>query len=257
MLATLGTFAVVYGGATDSTDKHSTEGTTTTFFHKPSAPLIGNLLALIGSFAYGSYQVLYKLYAALPSDPEVAAERMYEEIPGDDAEAAVVDKTDAVCPPPFGLHPNFITSVLGSFTFIVLWIPLPVLHWSGAEPFSLPPNKWTAVIIACIALTGSTSVAGSMVVVLSVPLVFLLIFLLGLVRNMGPNHRFCWQSLNYCPHPHSRCEFIVMPPGLIIDMYQVLFGPGLEVLTFWSLLGSGVIVLAFAVLAYDTFTKKT
>jgi drug/metabolite transporter (DMT)-like permease len=167
VLATLGTFAVVYGGASVSKDKHSTEGKTTNFVHKPSAPLIGNLLALIGSLAYGSYQVLYKLYAALPSDPEVAAERMYEEIPGDEVEAAVeiVDKTDAVCPPPFGLHPNFITSVLGLFTFIILWIPLPVLHWSGAEPFRLPPNKWTALIIASIALTGSTSVAGSMVVI--------------------------------------------------------------------------------------------
>jgi len=167
VLATLGTFAVVYGGVAVSKDKHSTEGQTTNFDHKPS-PLIGNLLALIGSFAYGSYQVLYKLYAALPSDPEVATERMYEEIPGDEVEEAAVervDKTDAVCPPPFGLHPNFITSVLGLFTFIFLWIPLPILHWSGAEPFVPPPNKWTALIIASIALTGSTSVAGSMVVI--------------------------------------------------------------------------------------------
>jgi drug/metabolite transporter (DMT)-like permease len=169
VLATLGTFMVVYGGVVAPKDS---EGLTTTMnpSHRPSAPLIGNVLALIASFGYGLYQVLYKIYAALPSDPDVATERLYEEIPEDEAEAAVerVDKTDAVYPPPFGLHPNFITSVLGFFTFIMLWIPLPFLHWSGAEPFLLPPNRWTALTIAGIALTGLTFNAGFMVAISSI-----------------------------------------------------------------------------------------
>ena len=165
VLATLGTFMVVYGGVVGKDSESLT--TSISPSHRPSAPIIGNCLALIASFGYGLYQVLYKIYAALPSDPDVAAERLYEEIPGDEAEAAVerVDKTDAVYPPPFGLHPNFITSVLGFFTFNILWIPLPFLHWSGVEPFLLPPDKWTALTIAGIALTGLTFNAGFMVAI--------------------------------------------------------------------------------------------
>jgi drug/metabolite transporter (DMT)-like permease len=142
--------------------------TTTTISFKPSAPLLGNLLTLVASFGYGLYQVLYKIYAALPSDPEVASDPMYEQIPEDvedeaPAEATHIDPAEAVYPPPFGFHPNLLTSLLGFTTLITLWIPIPFLHWSGAELFRVPPNALTVLSIAGIALSGVVFNAGLMV----------------------------------------------------------------------------------------------
>ena len=165
-LATLGVIAVVYGGTTTSTKT----GTTSVFVFKPTAPLFGNLLTLVASFGYGLYQVLYKIYAALPSDPEVTSEGFYQEI------AEVEDSThdpdpdhdlgsnheDAVYPPPFGFHPNLLSSLLGFFTIILLWIPIPFLHYSGVEIFRLPPDFFTVLTIAGIALSGVVFNAGLM-----------------------------------------------------------------------------------------------
>ena len=156
-LATLGVITVVYGGTTVSTKK----GTISGFVFKPTAPLFGNLLTLIASFAYGLYQVLYKIYATLPSDPEVVSEGLYQEISGEDGirdpdpghDLGSIQE-DAVYPPPFGFHPNLLTSVMGFFTFILLWIPIPFLHYSGVEIFRLPPNFLTVLSISGIALGG-------------------------------------------------------------------------------------------------------
>jgi len=228
-LATLGVIAVVYGGTT-STTKKNVSSNSSVFGFKPTAPLFGNLLTLVASFGYGLYQVLYKIYATLPSDPEVAAERFYQGVPGEDGilnpdiDLASIPE-DAVYPPPFGFHPNLLTSMIGLFTFIVLWIPIPFLHHSGAEIFRLPPNLFTVMAIAGIALSGVVFNAGLMV-------------LLGI---WGP---------------------IIVSVGSLLTIVLVLisdiiFGAGTNVLTMWSLLGSGAIMLAFGVLAYDMFTKRS
>ena len=160
-LATLGVVAVVYGGTTTPSEKATTSG----FVFKLSAPLLGNLMTLLASFGYGLYQVLYKIYAALPSDPEVVSEGLYQEISGEDG---IRDhdlgsiQGDAVYPPPFGFHPNLLTSLMGFFTFILLWIPIPFLHYSGAEIFRLPPNFLTVLTISGIALGGVVFNAGFM-----------------------------------------------------------------------------------------------
>ena len=156
--ATLGVIAVVYGGTTTTTKKVTTSG----FVFKPSAPLLGNLMTLVASFGYGLYQVLYKIYAALPSDPEVVSEGLYQEISREDSHDLGSTQEDTVYPPPFGLHPNLLTSLMGFFTFILLWIPIPFLHYSGAEIFKLPPNFFTALTISGIALSGVVFNAGFM-----------------------------------------------------------------------------------------------
>ncbi|KAH9486952.1 hypothetical protein JR316_0001018 [Psilocybe cubensis] len=230
LLATLGTVAVVYGGSTASPEKEPTAGNLAGISLKPTAPLLGNLLTLVASFAYGLYQVLYKIYAALPSDPEVASHRTYEQIPDDDETVNTIDGNvnvdleDAVYPPPFGLHPNLLTSLMGLCTTFVLWIPIPFLHWTGAEVFRLPPNATAVLTIFGIAFTGVIFNAGFMI-------------LLGV---WGP---------------------IIVSVGNLLTIVLVLisdiiFGAGMEVITFWSFVGSGVIVIAFAVLAYETFTKR-
>lgn len=170
VLATLGTFAVVYGGVADS---KSAGGKlyATPLSNKPSAPLLGNLLTLLASFACGLYTVLYKMYAALPFDPEVTAERCeYEQLP-DDEEGLVpsdlpserLDTTGAVYPPPFGLHSNLMTSLMGFFTLVIFWIPLPLLHWSGTEVFRFPSDMWTVSMIGLIGLSAMLFNAGYMV----------------------------------------------------------------------------------------------
>ena len=170
-LATLGVIAVVYGGATTSTKI----GTTSGFVFKPTAPLFGNLLTLVASFGYGLYQVLYKIYAALPSDPEVASEGLYQEVSGEDSIRDPAPdhvlrsiQEDAVYPPPFGFHPNLLTSIMGFFTFSLLWIPIPFLHYFGAEIFRLPPNLFTVLTISGIALGGVVFNAGFMASLLTI-----------------------------------------------------------------------------------------
>jgi drug/metabolite transporter (DMT)-like permease len=172
-LATLGVLAVVYGGSTADSGKPSLREVklkATTAYIRPTAPLVGDLLTLIASFGYGLYQVLYKKYAALPSDPEILAERHYEQIPGDNSATRPYDETstttnldDVVNPPPFGFHANLLTSIIGLLTFAILWIPIPILHYLDIEPFLLPPNAKTAFAIAGIALTGVIFNAGFMV----------------------------------------------------------------------------------------------
>lgn len=168
ILATLGVAVVVYGGAA-SHNEESNEALTLTV--APSAPVVGNVLTLVASFGYGLYQVLYKIYAALPSDPETRQDTPYQPIPDDDelaaeqelsAAAAALDD-DAVYPPPFGLHANLLTSLIGITTCILLWIFLPILHNTGLEIFRWPTDTLTVVSIAGIASTGVVFNAGLMV----------------------------------------------------------------------------------------------
>ncbi|KAJ3375098.1 hypothetical protein GGF31_005820 [Allomyces arbusculus] len=71
-----------------------------------SAMDLGNLVALAGAVAYGLYEALYKKYA-VPAQPSVA-------------------------------FANFFTGCIGVFTVLVLWIPIPILHVLGVEPFEVP-----------------------------------------------------------------------------------------------------------------------
>ena len=163
----MGTVAVVYGGSTSSqVERSSFESPSVGLRSKPSAPLAGDLLTLMASVGYGLYQVLYKKYAALPSDPELASEGQYAQIPTHDESPLEAERShvsqDAIYPP-FGFHPNMLTSAIGLCTFVVLWIPIPILHYLDIEPFLLPGNAITYLSIAGIALGGVMFNAGFMV----------------------------------------------------------------------------------------------
>lgn len=165
ILATVGVFAVVYGGSTSS--DHNTEITSIEARTPSTKPLLGDAMTLVGSVLYGLYQVLYKKYVALPSDPEFAFEhRPYEPIRDEGDDPAHIDRIeieDAVYPPPFGFHPDFLLSGIGLCTFAVLWIPLPILHYLNIEPFSLPKDMHTLLSIIGIAVTGIAFNGGFMV----------------------------------------------------------------------------------------------
>jgi drug/metabolite transporter (DMT)-like permease len=177
-LATAGVMAVIYGGASSQGGSNERIEISRAV---PTAPLLGDLLTLVASVGYGLYQVLYKRYLALPSGPELEgppqslyapiprmsvdgvrdADPLTDDFPSDDLQP-IPDAT--VTPPPFGLHPNLLTSLAGILTLLFLWIPLPVLHYVGAEPFRWPPNWYVALVISGIALSGVVFNAGFMVI---------------------------------------------------------------------------------------------
>jgi hypothetical protein len=164
IIATLGAALVVYGGSNASNDT-GTEAVPT----ETKAPVVGDLLTLVASILYGIYQVLYKMYAALPSPPDGHFEELpvdYEPIPDPSDVSTEIpdsDKPDMIYPPPFGLYANALTTAIGVCTFLLLWIPIPILHYLGLEMFRLPTDVKTISVIAGIALSGVAFNAGLMV----------------------------------------------------------------------------------------------
>ncbi|KAJ7900324.1 hypothetical protein B0H14DRAFT_2673223 [Mycena olivaceomarginata] len=219
-LATVGVLIVVDGRS--SLEERKAAGS--------AKPIVGDLLTLVASVGYALYQVLYKKYAALPSDPELRAEAEYEHLPTSDevqyeAPGVALDSDDdAVYPPPFGLHPNLLTSAIGLCTLSVLWIFIPILHHIGAEPFLLPGSLKVIFTIVGIALSGVVFNAGFMV-------------LLGV---WGPIITSVGNLLTI----------------VLVSISDVLWGAGLEAVTLGSVVGCSVIVAAFGVLVYDMLDKR-
>ncbi|KAI8575084.1 hypothetical protein K450DRAFT_263411 [Umbelopsis ramanniana AG] len=90
---------------------------------------LGIPLAVAGAVAYGYYEVFYKQYAS-------------------PVKATV-------------LFANVVTGLIGVTSLFILWVPIPILHFSGYEIFQLP--SWTTLgYIFAIALTGVMYNAGFM-----------------------------------------------------------------------------------------------
>jgi len=228
-LATVGVVMVVYGGASQQ-DETANEATMAV---RPTAPLIGNLLTLLASFGYGLYQVLYKVYATLPSDPESKQENLYQTVPEDEDEgvaaerevSAVAFDDDAVYPPPYGLHANLLTSLMGVVTCLVLGIFLPILHNTGLEIFHWPSDGLIVASIVGIASTGVVFNSGLMV----------------LLGTWGPIITSVGNLLTI----------------VLVLISDIIFGNGMATITIWSLVGCSAIVFAFGVLAYDMFVRRS
>lgn len=176
ILATAGAAAVIYGGSTSDNDSPAEIAQEQSKI--PNA-LIGDILTLFAAIVYGVYQVLYKIHAALPTDPdpvEALIPTAYESLPEsleDESHFArilgPVDDQDMVYPPPFALYANLLTSAIGVCTLMVLWIPIPIMQLSHVHNFELPTDPWTAFTILGIAFTGVISNAGLMVSILDPP----------------------------------------------------------------------------------------
>ena len=93
----------------------------------PDNRTLGNLIIGIGSVMYGLYEVLYKKYACPP---------------------------EGTSPTRGMLFANTFGSMVGSFTFCVLWLPLPILHFTGVERFELPSGR-TAALLAVSTLSNA------------------------------------------------------------------------------------------------------
>ncbi|TFK57105.1 hypothetical protein OE88DRAFT_1650684 [Heliocybe sulcata] len=227
--ATVGAAAVVYGGSSSvpDTPEPAPEGSArTAALIRPTAPLLGDLLTLVASITYGLYQVLYKKYIALPTDPEFDPAEDYDRLPASENEDAVAveeallpSSDHPLSPLPFGLYANFFTSAIGLCTLALLWIPIPILHYLDLEHFKLPGNIFTVGVIACIAMTGVIFNGGLMI-------------LLGI---WGP---------------------IITSVGnlmtiVLVFISDVIWGGAVQTVTIWSAIGASIIVGAFGVLVYD------
>lgn len=167
-IAIVGVLVVAYGDS--SPGKHGSKSGGGA--GGPSAPdsddasnrLLGNLVIGVGSVLYGFYEVLYKKVACPPDG----------------------------CSPGRGMiFANTFGSLIGCFTLCVLWIPLPILHYTGIEPFELPHGEaaWMMFIsvIANVTFSGSFLVLISLTSpVLSSVAALLTIFLVAVVDQLLP-----------------------------------------------------------------------
>lgn len=100
--------------------------------------LAGNLIIGVGSVLYGFYEVLYKKLACPP---------------------------EGTSPGRGMIFANTFGSLIGSFTLLVLWIPLPILHVMGWEKFELPHGE--AAWLMCISVLANAIFSGSFLVLIS------------------------------------------------------------------------------------------
>lgn len=62
-----------------------------------------------------------------------------------------------VAPSLFLMHANSITCLIGISTMLLLWIPIPILHWTGMEPFELPRSLGMYAAVAGVCFCGVVS----------------------------------------------------------------------------------------------------
>lgn len=121
-VAIVGVLVVAYGDRPEK--KVSKGGTTHPDDQEGQHRLLGNIVIGIGSVLYGLYEVLYKRFACPP---------------------------EGTSPGRGTIFANTFGSMIGAFTLLVLWIPLPFLHFMGWETFRVPTGEaaWMLLISIC------------------------------------------------------------------------------------------------------------
>jgi drug/metabolite transporter (DMT)-like permease len=133
-IAIAGVFIVAYGDTSPA--KHGSKsgggagGDKAPPSHEAENRAFGNLVIGVGSVLYGFYEVLYKRLACPPE--------------GASPERGVV-------------FANTFGSLIGLFTICVLWIPLPVLHYTGWEIFELPHGRQASMMAISVLANASKS----------------------------------------------------------------------------------------------------
>ncbi|KAH0358459.1 hypothetical protein KCU84_g8115, partial [Aureobasidium melanogenum] len=167
-VAIVGVLVVAYGDVSPS--KHGSKsgggagGPTAPEPEEASNRALGNLVIGVGSVLYGFYEVLYKKLACPPEG----------------------------CSPGRGMiFANTFGSLIGLFTLTVLWIPIPILHFTGIERFELPTGE--AAWMLLISVMANATFSGSFLVlisltspVLSSVAALLTIFLVAVVDQLLP-----------------------------------------------------------------------
>lgn len=135
VIAIAGVLVVAYGAEDQSLEEGGGD------LDKPRSGgqrFAGNMIIGAGSVLYGLYEVLYKRYACPPNG----------------------------CSPVRGvIFANTFGALLGLFTLVVLWIPLPFLHWTGLETFYLPTGHTAWMLF--FSVIANATFAGSFLVLIS------------------------------------------------------------------------------------------
>lgn len=100
--------------------------------------LLGNLIIGVGSVLYGLYEVLYKKLACPP---------------------------EGTSPGRGMIFANTFGTLIGCFTLCFLWIPIPILHFTGLETFELPRGE--AAWMLAISVLANATFSGSFLVLMS------------------------------------------------------------------------------------------
>lgn len=134
LIAIVGVIVVAYGDSNDATSGDADAAGA----GDDGKRFLGNLIIGAGSVLYGLYEVLYKRYACPPEG----------------------------CSPGRGMiFANTVGSLIGSFTLLVLWIPLPILHFTGLETFALPTGATAWWLFLSVVM--NATFAGSFLVLIS------------------------------------------------------------------------------------------
>ena len=139
-VAIAGVLIVAYGdsGTTKEGGKHGGVSGGAPEEEEASHRTLGNIIIGVGSVLYGLYEVLYKKLACPPEGTS----------PGRGMIFAMT----------FG-------SLIGSFTLLVLWVPIPILHMLDIEKFVLPRGE--AAWMLMISVLANATFSGSFLVLIS------------------------------------------------------------------------------------------
>lgn len=140
LVAIIGVLIVAYGDATPTKHGGKSGGSVGGGPEDKEAKnrVAGNLIIGVGSVLYGFYEVLYKKLACPP---------------------------EGTSPGRGMIFANTFGSLIGCFTLLVLWIPLPILHFTGLEPFELPRGKAAYTLLISVLMNATFS--GSFLILIS------------------------------------------------------------------------------------------
>ncbi|KAF2758296.1 hypothetical protein EJ05DRAFT_475628 [Pseudovirgaria hyperparasitica] len=195
LVAILGVLVLAYGESTpakhgDQSGRGAGGNTAMSSSHEAQNRIFGNLVIGLGSVLYGLYEVLYKKLACPP---------------------------DGCSPGRSMIFANAFGSAIGCFTLVVLWVPLPILHYTGWEKFELPYGK--AGWLMAISVLANATFSGSFLVlisltspVLSSVAALLTVFIVTLLDELLP------------PPLHSDLTFVALVGGVLIIIAFTMLG---------------------------------
>jgi drug/metabolite transporter (DMT)-like permease len=138
LVAIIGVLVVAYGDSKEDKSSSVSREATPPADVETKNRLLGNIIIGVGSVLYGLYEVLYKRLACPPEGTSAGRGMIFA---------------------------NTFGSMIGSFTLLVLWIPLPVLHFMGWETFQLPVGKQAWMLL--ISVFANAVFSGSFLVLIS------------------------------------------------------------------------------------------
>jgi len=192
IIAVGGVFIVAYGDSYNNSNSATSPSSDPSLpsSHPDSAPSrgIANLVIGVGSILYGLYEVMYKRLGCPPSGTSPGRSMLFA---------------------------NFIGTCIGCFTLCVLWIPLPILHYTGIETFALPTGEARHLLL--ISVLANAVFSGCFLVLMSLtsPVLasvaaLLTIFLVALVDELLP------------PPMHNELSGVALVGGVVIIVAFVM-----------------------------------